>query len=152
MIRVGDTIQMSAWMDGRETPEQIEAWKTDIQNHAKQQMDAEGLILGPWRYETRQPGGDQVPEVPDHITGPKVELLIGEADVVGKMEIAKTPGFIFDLREEDLMKLRTLIRRKYQEFRPGIRLTDQQCDALIERFGPEAAHKVVRKKVDVHYS
>lgn len=150
MFRVGDTVEVATWQSGKELPEQIAHWKSVSEESVKAQCDP--MILGPWRYTVKKPGDDRVPPVPDNVHGPDVRLLVGEADIIAERREPTMPAFIFDLREEDVEKLRVLIRRKYGQFRPGIRLTNQQCDTLIEKLGPVAVDKIVRKKVDVHHS
>lgn len=59
-------------------------------------------------------------------------------------ELYLGPGsFVLDLEANDLALLRAITRRAH-----GGRLTDFECDAIIESYGPDAAVDVVRRAVN----
>ena len=74
--------------------------------------------------------------MPPHIQGPTIRLLIAEADLV----IPNSGNFLAELGPKDLRLLRNITRRAYALQYPGeSRLTNRQCDTLINDFGPDAA-------------
>lgn len=139
--RVGDVLEVAIWMDGRETMADRWRFKKDCKSAIKNAADSNGHVVGPLTWTEKKPGDDRVPDVPDHVQGPDVRLLVAEAQIVGTKPIAKVlPGFVHDLEPDDAALLRRITRRKYEEEYPGnSRLTDRQCDTLINDLGPEAA-------------
>lgn len=137
--------EIAIWLDGTELPHVIEHWKHVV---VPEVLSQEGDI-GPITFMEKRPGDDRVPPVPDHIVGPDVRLLVAEAEVT-PVAVRSAPGFVHDLTGDDLMKLRKLVRERYAKQWNGIRLTDQQCDTVIESLGPVAVDKIVRRKVDYH--
>ncbi len=133
-MKPGETFQTSIWLDGTETPELLDRYKSD----AAASLMAEGMVMTPLRWATLLPGEDNVPEVPDHIQGPAVCLLVGEADVVA---VAVDSGFFLtELEPRDLARLRRVTREAYgRQFPQYGNLTDRQCDTLINDLGPDAA-------------
>lgn len=96
----------------------------------------------------KRPGEDRVPQVPAHISGPDVRLLVYEACVAvhPRPAIITSGGFVNDLAPDDLAKLRKITRQCHaQLFSAQPNLTDARCDAYIEEIGPEVAIKMLRK-------
>lgn len=144
-MKPGDLAEIAIWLSGTETPEQIERWKTVDAPAALQDAERQHNVeVGPVTWTTKAPGEDRVPPVPDHINGPDVRLLIGEAKVRGKPLITRESGFVHDLTKDDLAKLRRMTRRAHRSMHPGDRLTDARCDAVIEALGPDVAVKTLR--------
>ena len=103
------------------------------------------VIVGPFKFEEKHPEEDRVPKVPDHVSGPDVRLLVGEAKtLVGSSLIEKESGFVTDLSHEDRETLRGLTRRAHSRRNPGDWLSDKNCDQVIEMLGPEVAVKNLR--------
>ncbi len=135
-MRPGETIQAALWLDGTETPKQILRFRRETAGA----MLELGVTLTPLRWTERPPGGEGMPPVPDHLQGPDVRLLVGEADVVGVVEVKDISRFLADLAPRDLARLRRVTREAYCTQFPGRRdLTNPQCDTLINDLGPDAA-------------
>ena len=143
-MKIGDTIETAIWLDGTETRALLRRY--DIE--AKQAIDevCKGFVLGPVRTTEKRPGAERVPAVPDHIQGHDVRLLVVEADILGFLHAHAS--FVYDLDRRDLERLRTITRAMARLHDPSIRLTDWDCDEMIDTIGPEAAADAVRRSVD----
>ncbi len=137
-MKPGDTIETAIWLDGRETPQARAQFEADVSAALVERASAENAVLAPVKWSVKRLGEDRVPEAPDHIQGPDVRLLVAEADV---LSVAPTAShFLSELEPRDLTRLRQITRRGYRRAYPGQgRLTDRQCDTLINDLGPEAA-------------
>lgn len=123
----GDVIESAIWLTGDESKQIRTRYELDV-THAIQSLCREqGFTAGPIRFTEKRPEEDRVPEVPDHISGPRVRLLVAEAIVLLK----DSNSFTANLDHADLIKLRHIIR-KYRN------LNDEECDALIDQLGPQA--------------
>ena len=69
-------------------------------------------------------------------------MLVAEADVVGIKREAKLYSFIVDLEPKDLERLRAVTRRGAAK--SGLVLTNEQCDDVIARLGPDLAMEHLR--------
>ena len=152
-MKPGDMLEIAIWLSGTETPEQIAQWK-DIDSlaavaHAEREF---GVNIGPLEFSIKVPGEDRVPPVPDHIAGPDVKLLVGEAKVAYRpgYTIVPATGFVSDLEKDDREKLRGITRRAHAKRHPGDRLTDRHCDQIIEALGPDVAVKTLREGAASH--
>jgi len=134
-MKPGDLAECSIWINGTESDTMLRQWKADVVYMMSQAHEPK-LKLGPVSFEIKRPGEDRVPQVPDHIAGPEVRLLIATAEVLG-FEIAKRASFLDELEERDLIKLRKATRRQHGK------LSDEQCDQLIERLGPSVAAREI---------
>jgi hypothetical protein len=146
-MKPGDTIEIAIWLSGTETLEQIERWKTvECAGAIKQAETQHRVLIGPLEFAIKRPGEDRVPQVPDHIHGPDVQLLVGEAKVVYRPDytLVHYTGFVADLPKDDLAKLRNLTRTAHTKTHPGDRLTNRHCDAVIEALGPDVAVMTLR--------
>src|SRR3990167_2456528 len=126
-MKPGDIAELSIWLDGTETEEQIAHWKTVVcAETVKQSERQHGVTLGPIEFTVKRPGDDRVPQVPAHIEGPDVRLLVGEAKVVyaPQYTIRPSTAFVADLDKDDLLKLRVMTRRAHARTHPGDRLSD----------------------------
>ncbi len=148
--QIGMPVEVSVWLTGRETPNQMQAWKKDCEAEIGRFGLEHGVMMGEAVYTEKRPGEDRVPPVPDHISGPDVRLLVCEACVLRpETKIVKATGFVADLDAKDLARLRKITRRAYAKTHPGqAPLNDAECDAVIERVGPESALKTLRGGVD----
>lgn len=149
-MKIGDIVETAFWFSGEEKPHEISHWKTIICVGMGETIEKEnGVILGEWGFTEKYPNEDRVPPVPKNITGPNVRLVVGESKVVGiAIPVTKETGFIYDLEEKDLVRLRRITRRAAANKTPPSILNDRQCDQLIEILGPEAALKTLRDGVD----
>lgn len=136
-MKIGDLAECSIWLNGTETDAMFTRWKADCPYMMANEHDPV-LKLGPLKFEIKRPGEARVPQVPSHVFGPDVRLLVATAEVIG-FETRKS-SFVNDLEERDLAKLRAITRRQHGHRGP---LTDEQCDQIIERLGPLAAAETV---------
>lgn len=148
-MRLGDTMEAAIWLAGTETPEQRTRYEADVRKAISRASRDSGLIHGPVVFTELKPGDARVPEVPAHITGPDVRLLVAEADAVDHLVVIERSGFVSDLDPIDLERLRLITRRQHERSEPGAaRLTDEQADSIIEALGPDAAADAVRDAVN----
>lgn len=150
-MRIGDTIESAAWLTGAESKDVLLAYKDRVREAVNTLCREKGFLPGPVAFTEKKPGEDRVPEVPEHLQGPNVRLLIGEADVLCKAPETGTRGFVGELELKDLLRLRAITRRAYAKEVPGGTMTDQECDDWIEELGPEAALGALRRAVDRGY-
>jgi hypothetical protein len=150
--RIGLPVEVAVWLTGRETDDMIERFKRDCMAELGRFGLERDCVMGPATFVEKLPGEDRVPQVPAHVSGPAVRLLVCEAHVVatGMGEaVTKATGFVYDLDRRDLERLRKITRRAYQRRHPEqAMLTDAECDAIIEEIGPESAIKTLRGGVD----
>ncbi len=143
----GEVLETAMWADGTETVEQLAKFETDIREQLAWFAENEGVIIGPLVIAVKKPGDDRVPQVPDHIAGPDVRLLVGEAKVVCRaphFDIGES-RFVDELEPNDLNRLRAITRKGYaRAFPRRVRLTDRQCDTIINDLGPDAALDALR--------
>lgn len=137
----GDLFETAIWLSGEETSEDLRRWKEEECPKMKEDAEKEfGVIIGPIEFLVKAPGQDRVPQVPDHISGFEVKLLVAQAKVFAYApSLSNGPGFVFDLERDDLVRLRKLTRSAHAKTHPGDRLTNAQCDAIINALGPEVA-------------
>lgn len=143
-LRPGDVLEIAIWLDGTETPALRARFDKDLCTNLAEMAGIEGMIIGPLIMAEKRPGEDRVPKVPDHIQGPDVRLLVGEARVICRQPFFALPGsFVGDLDRKDLARLREITRRAAPE-----QLSDMECERIIEEIGPAAAIEALRKMVD----
>ncbi len=149
-MNIGDRLETSIWIDGTETPAQRKQFQNDVSDTIAANQDFHRVIVGPVMWEEKHPGDEQVPSVPAHISGPDVRLLIGRAYVLDHMPVESL--FLSELEPSDLNRLRRLTRKAHARMYPHYgRLTDRQCDTLVNDLGPEAALDALRgSKVVIH--
>ena len=147
MLRIGEIIQTSIWLDGNETKEMRKQFEEEAQWILEYQCNLEGLSAGPIRCYEKHPEDSDVPPVPKHINGERIRLLQIEADIIQMKPITSKGSFIADLDIKDLKLLRKITRRSVK-----VHLSDEDCDSIIEELGPEAAMDAVRRnyKKELH--
>jgi hypothetical protein len=136
-MKPGDLAECAIWITGEETETMLRQWKVDCAYLMAQQQEPK-LKLGPVSFEIKRPGDDRVPQVPHHLSGPDVRLLVATAEVLG-FETTKRESFVDQLDKSDLKRLRLITRAQH-----GKKLTDVQCDQIIDRLGPGVAAQTVR--------
>lgn len=146
----GDTLECAIWLDGRESPRDVERWRADAPAILLELGGEQTLSIGPVRYEIKRPGDDRVPPVPKNISGPDVRLLVAEADVMDiKPKLIRASSFVQDLDKRDLKRLRDITRQAHRKHNPrALPLTDAEVDEIIEAIGPESAAKSLKAAVD----
>lgn len=149
-MRIGDTIEAAAWLTGTESEGVRKHYETDVCGAMDTLCAQLGFERGPARFSELQPEDDRVPEVPDHVTGPDVRLLVAEADVIAPAPVIEQRSFLGELDRKDLERLRKIVRREYATRHPGARLTDLEADDVIEEVGPEAALDALRRAVQTN--
>ena len=82
-VKLGDVIQSAIWLSGEETAEDRTRYEKDVCTAISLLCDGQGWLHGPVSFIEKRPGEDRVPQVPDHIQGQRVGLLVAEAEVVG---------------------------------------------------------------------
>ena len=145
-MKVGDTVESAIWLDGEESLEDRQRFEHDVTQSIETVCRDEGVLHGPVRFIEKRPGEDRVPEVPDHVQGQRVRLLVGEAEIVAKRPEIKPDSFIANLDRMDLLRLRNLTRDAHRR-QSNTGLSDTECDQIIEQYGPEAALETLRKGV-----
>ena len=150
-MKSGDMLEVGMWLAGSETADEINHYIDELAREALRQGAAEnGFDIAPELIvEFKAPNEDRVPEVPDGVQGPKVTFLIVEAQVIDSILSAKPPS-LFTVEQcgpDDLRQLRNIMRRAYREHMPVQmpRLSDRQCDTLINNLGPESAELALRQ-------
>ena|ERR1035437_4845092 len=139
-MKPGDLAECAIWLEGTETDDMLRQWKADCPYMMAQAHDP-ALKLGPVNFELKSPGQDRVPQVPVHLSGPCLKLLVGTAEVLGFVTV-RNASFVDGLNLRDLAKLRVATR--HQHGKRG-HLTDAQCDQMIERLGPVAGAETIRR-------
>ena len=144
----GSVIELAIWLTGEETDDILRRFKQeDMPREFKAMSERWNILLGPLLFTVKHPGEDRVPQVPPHISGIDVKLLVVEADVLmWRRPQTPGPGFVADLRSDDLQILRRVTRRQHAIAHPGMPpLPDVNCDAVIEEMGPDAAVAELRR-------
>ncbi len=149
-MRPGERIEVAVWLSGTETEQQRSQWEMFCDAKLRDTENANNVNIGPITWAVKRPGEEMVPVVPDHISGPDVQLLVGEAFVLSeRAAIVPATGFIYDLTAKDLGRLRQVTRLMHNNAYPQLPLlTDAECDEIIERIGPDVALKNLRCAVD----
>lgn len=143
-MRLGDVIEFAVWITGDEAPEIRQQYDQDIRQAISMVCSRNGFEHGPVTLIEKLPGAERVPEVPKHIQGSRVRLLVAEATVDGVAVRTSKGSFCANLDKKDLLRLRAITRRAWQQLHPQDVLSDQQCDDYIEELGPETAIGIIR--------
>jgi hypothetical protein len=145
IVNIGDIIESAIWLTGEESLELRKRYKRDVIESIDYLCQEQRYLHGQIQFTEKKPGQDRVPEVPDHIQGINVRLLVAEAEVVGKAPETSIGSFTANLDRVDLDRLRAITRRIRLKLYKQ-RLTDEECDEVIEELGPEAALDTLRKQ------
>ena len=132
-MKVGDVIETAIWLSGDESEEMRQRYINDVCAAIEEQCHTEHVLHGPITFTEKRPGEHRVPPVPDHIQGQRVRLFVAETTVMSVIE-TKEGSFVANLDHVDLIRLRRFTRRQARKV-----MTDQECDQIIEQYGPEAA-------------
>lgn len=148
-MKLGDQIESAIWVDGTETQEQVQEHHAHIAAQIALLCYEQGWECGPTTFEEKKPGNEHVPQVPDHISGPEVQLLVATAEVVGRRVETSPESFVSNLDRKDLVRLRKITRVAAATY-DGRLLSDHECDDIIEELGPEVALDQLRRKETLH--
>lgn len=143
-MKIGQVVENAMWVTGDESDAMVDGYKRQVETSITLLCDELGFIHGPVLWKTLRPEDDRVPEVPDHIQGQQVRLLVGESVVLARKPVTPVGSFVANLDRVDLERLRILTRRASGH----ADMTDAQCDEVIEQLGPEAAVDGLRKAVN----
>lgn len=144
-MKAGDFIESAIWITGDESPSDRTRYEQDVRQEVARRCAEEGFEHGPVIFTEKRPGEDRVPQVPDHVQGSRVRLLVGEAKILCECLVSSEGSFIANLEKKDLSRLRFITRNSWLKRNPGQVLTDSECDEIIEQYGPEAAVETLRK-------
>ena len=145
-MKIGEIIESAMWLDGTETPEQRKRHEEDVCAAIDILCHEQGFLHGPVTFIEKRPGDDRVPPVPDHIQGIRVRLLVAEAELTARKPKSKPDSFVANLDRKDLIRLRHLTRQAQLKHSPDTKLTDTDCDKIIEQYGPVAALATLRQE------
>ncbi len=137
-MRVGDVIETGMWVTGDDDPKLLERYDSDVKEAFDYFIGSQGFTYGEVKKYEKHPMDDRVGEVPDHIQGSRVRLLVYETEVTGR-RIENTGSFIGNLELSDLKRLRGIIRKCAKR-----QVSNKECDMIIEEVGPEAAVEAMR--------
>lgn len=146
MVKIGTVAETAIWLNGEETPEHLKRWREKDLPDLMQIYEYEnGVILGDIEFDEFLPIDERVPEVPDHIRGIDVRLLVATATVIRYADPKIMPKpFLEDLRYEDRALLRRATRKAHKANSPDVLpLSDERCDEIIEYLGQETAERVL---------
>ncbi len=137
-LKVGDIIENAIWMTGDEVEGLKEKYKNDVLDTIESLCNQEGYEHGPVTMHELKPGDYRCPEVPDHVQGSRVRLLVVESTLVKKLVVEGEGSFVGNLEPADLEKLRKITRDRAAKNLKKI-LSNEECDWIIEELGPDAA-------------
>lgn len=142
-MRIGEVVESAIWITGDEAQEVRTRYEQDVRVAIAEFCSQEGFTHGPVTFIEKHPGDDRVPEVPNHVQGSRVRLLVAEAELTGLVVQTSEGSFVANLDKKDLFRLRTITRRAWAKQHHEI-LTDAQCDEYLEELGPEVAVETLR--------
>lgn len=147
-LMTGDFVEAAIWLSGTETEEQLNDWKLTVLGNKRIDFERDyEFEMSPWTFQTKKPGDERVPQVPKGVKGPDVRLLVATAKVGKKrpkIVIKQALPFAEDLTTKDRNTLRKITRDAWVKAHPGERLTDRNCDEVINNLGQEVIMKQLR--------
>lgn len=136
---IGEIIESAIWITGDESPEVRSRYESDVTEAIDYFCSQKNLTHGPVGFVEKHPMDAGVPEVPNHIHGSKVRLLVASSEIIGRVSVQGS--FVANLELSDLKRLRGIIRKTAK--RP---VSNKECDYIIEEIGPEAAIETMRRQ------
>jgi len=140
-MNIGSEIEAAIWYDAGNCIDPVNDFGDSIKEGISQMCLKHSVVCGGTEYEVLKPGDDRVPRVPkwlEKIDGSIPRLLVARTRIIATASVQNSIGIIGDLDHKDVMRLRALTRMKYQQLNPGSgKLTDQQCDEIIDTLGLE---------------
>ena len=142
-MNLGDVVESAIWITGEESQEIRKRYEVDVTQAIDDLCKEMHYVRGPIVWFEKVPGTNRVPEVPDHIQGIRVRLLVAEAEIVGLAPVAGNDSFIANLDKKDLVRLRHLTRKGAVN---GTKqnISDKECDEIIDKLGPEVIVGMLR--------
>ena len=142
-MEIGDVVENAIWMTGDEPEGMKERYKEDVLVTISALCAEEGFLHGPITMHELKPGDHRCPEVPEHIQGSRVRLLVVESTLVKKLVVESEGSFVGNLDKSDLVKLRKITRDRAAKDLKKI-ISDAECDEIIELLGTDAALATLR--------
>ncbi len=96
--------------------------------------DVDGAVFGDIEYEIVKADDPRLPHPPEAFVG-NVCAMIGTGTVIHVKLVVAEAEFTKELTDEHLDRLRGVTRSAFKDKS----LTDDECDAIINEFGPETA-------------
>lgn len=141
-MNTGDVVQNAIWINGEESGEDRVRYENDVCDAIEDLCTEEGFNHTKVEFVEKHPMDADVPEVPNHIFGERVRLLVGEALILNKVVESPEGSFVANLELKDLKRLRSIIHKNRPSNVPP--LSNMECDEIIEQIGPEAALSTLR--------
>lgn len=142
-MKTGDVVENAVWITGDEPQGMCEQYKKDVVASIDDLCQEMGFYHSPVSFIEKRPEEADVPEVPDHIQGQRVRLLLGSATVMGKVPETIEGSFVANLDQKDLGRLREITRKAHAKAY-GTIIGYKKCDEIIEALGPDAAIATLR--------
>ena len=140
-----DTSTLACWISDDTDPRVVEHWKTvTAPSLFKASADDAGVILSEPRFYTLEPGEGRAGTPPDGAQGTNMRLLVAECAVRGFKPRTEESNFLLDLDPKDLAYLRKVTKRAASPHK----ISNEQADAIIMRYGPVTAQKLLKSAVD----
>jgi hypothetical protein len=140
-----DKAELACWISDSTDPAVVKRWREEtVPALFQDSANTLGFVLGPIRFYELQPGEGRAGHPPDDVQGINVRLLVAEVEVTGIKPQAQFESFLADLAFKDLQRLRAITRKAAL---PRV-ISDQEADAIIERYGPVTAEKILKSAVD----
>lgn len=166
---VGQEYCVANWFSGHETSDVFLATMQLYDESFQRACDRDGVNLGPPSWAVLRPGDEYCPDVPawvekqinvlgrrqikfavegsEPMIAESPALLVCYRKVTEVTKQIKTHGFILDLTQKDLQKLRKITKAGHLKANPGhAPLTDSEADTFIEDLGPDVAYDLVSDK------
>jgi hypothetical protein len=146
---IGDIIEWTYWLTGEETQEEIADFTSCTQMAFYAFEQDENVMLSKPEASVLHPGDPRVPEVPEHIHGSNVQLLVFESRVILHLPGPKLSRFADELEKDDFNRLAKITREHYtRRFPRSPRLSDGQVRTVINDLGEEVALETLRGQVE----
>lgn len=143
-MKPGETIERGWWLKGSEPPDARAAIEDLMREDIAEVASGYNVLHGVVTFHEKRIGEPRVGEPPKNFNGPDVRLLVAESEILAYYEAE--PGFVTELEAKDLERLRERTRAAYSRAWPWKqRLTDAECDEIINAIGPDAALDELRR-------
>lgn len=142
--KIGDELEIAIWICDDDPTGKVDWWKTqEGPKRMRESAEIYGLRHGEITWHELRPGEGRAGHPPKRMTGSNMRLLVGEARIVSEILAPPPKTFLADLAVKDLETLRTATRRAYHP----TTLSDEQCDKVIEKIGPQVAEEMLSQAI-----